>query len=57
MNFVKAIQARWKAIVALLGGVLGYLYQIQASNPNHYVALAIVVLTAIGVHQVTNQGA
>lgn len=54
-SIIDAVQARWKAVVALLGGVLGYLYQIQATNPNHWVAMAIVVLTAFGVHTITNR--
>lgn len=54
-NIITQLQVRYKAIVSLLGGVLTYLYMVQATNPNHYIAIAIVVLTALGVHQVTNK--
>lgn len=56
-NFIKVVQARYKALVAALGGVLVYLQGVQATNPNHWVSLAIIVLMVIGVHQVTNKGA
>lgn len=49
------LQQRYKALISLLGGLLGYLYAVQMSNPNHYVLLAIAVLTTLGVHQARNQ--
>lgn len=53
---IQWLQARYKALVSALGGILGYLYIVEASKPNHYVELAIVVLTTLGVHQVSNRG-
>jgi hypothetical protein len=49
------LQARYKALVAALGGVLVYLQAVQASNPNHWVSVAIIVLMVLGVHQVENK--
>ena len=49
------LQARLKAVVSALGGVLGYLYVVEASQPNHYVEIAIIVLTVLGVQQVPNK--
>lgn len=48
-------QVRAKAVVAALGGVLSYLYAVEATNPNHYIAAAILVLTVLGVHQTPNK--
>lgn len=50
------IQARWKAVAALLGVVLSFLYYYQTTNPNSWVSAAIAALTVLGVHQVNNQG-
>lgn len=52
---LQALQARYKALIALLGGVLVYLQGVQATNPNKYVSVAIIVLTVLGVHQVSNK--
>lgn len=51
---LQALNQRRKALVAGLGGVLVYLQAIQASNPNHWVSVAILVLMFLGVHQVPN---
>lgn len=48
------IQARWKAVVAAAGMVLFYLQAYQMTNPNHWVSVAIGVLTVLVVHQVPN---
>lgn len=49
------IQARYKAVVAALGGILIYLQAVQMSNPNHWVSVLIIVLTVVGVHQTPNK--
>lgn len=49
------IQARWKAVAALLGLVLTYLQVYQTTNPNHWVTVVIGVLTVLVVHQVPNK--
>lgn len=49
------LQARYKAVIAALGGVLIYLQAVNATNPNHWVSVAIIVLTVLGVHQVSNK--
>lgn len=54
-DLLTKLQARYKALVSLLGGVLVYLQAIVVTNPNHWVTLAILVLTTLGVHQVTNK--
>lgn len=54
-NFIKVVQARYKAVIAALGGVLVYLQGVQASNPNKYVSLAIIILMVIGVHSIANK--
>lgn len=54
MKLITWLQARYKALVSALGGVLTYLYSVQVSNPNHWVMIAIIVLTVLGVHQVPN---
>lgn len=48
------LQARYKALVSALGGVLTYLYAVQTANPNHWIMIAILVLTVLGVHTVKN---
>ena len=48
------VLARLKAVVAALGVVLLLLVQIEAVKPNHYVELAIGILTVLGVHQTPN---
>ncbi len=55
-NLLVKLQARYKALISLLGGVLVYLQAIVATNPNHWVTVAILVLTTLGVHQATNKG-
>lgn len=52
---MQSINARRKAVVAALGGVLLYLQSIQVTNPNKYVSIAIVVLMVLGVHAVPNK--
>lgn len=52
---LKQIETRYKALIAALGGVLVYLQGVQASNPNKYVSLAIIILMVIGVHQISNK--
>lgn len=52
---LQKLKARYKALIAALGGVLIYLQGVQATNPNHYLSIAIIVLTVLGVHQVTNK--
>lgn len=52
---MKWLQARLKAVVALLGVVLTYLQVYQTTNPNHWLTVVIGVLTVLGVHQVTNK--
>lgn len=54
MKLIKFLQARYKALVSALGGVLTYLYSVQVSNPNHWIMIAILVLTVLGVHTVKN---
>lgn len=49
------LQVRLKAVVALLGGVLTWLYAVQITNPNKYVTGAILLLTVLGVHQAPNK--
>ena len=49
-------QARYKADIAALGGLLTWLYQVEVTNPNKWVALTIIVLTVLGVHQIPNEG-
>lgn len=54
-NLLVKIQARYKALVALLGGVLVYLQGVQATNPNKYVSIVIIALTVLSVHAVPNK--
>lgn len=56
MNIINWLQARYKALVAALGGILVYLQGVQATNPNHWISVAIIVLMVVGVHSVTNKG-
>lgn len=48
------VLARLKTVVAALGTLLNFLYVLDAAHPNHYVELAIGVLTVLGVHQTKN---
>lgn len=48
------VLARLKTLVAALGTLLSFLYVVEAAHPNHYVELAIGVLTVLGVHQTKN---
>lgn len=46
--------ARLKLLPALLGFVLFYLQAYQVSSPNHWVSVAIGILTLLGIHQTPN---
>lgn len=48
------IQARIKAVVAVLGVVLMYLQVYEVANPSHWVTVLIAALTVLGVHQLPN---
>lgn len=54
-NLKTQVLIRAKAAIALLGLILFYLQALETAQPNHYVSLAIGVLTVLGVHQVSNQ--
>jgi len=48
------ISSRLKAVVALLGVVVSFLYYYNANNPNTWVSAVIAALTVLGVHQTPN---